>query len=410
MRISRWSTLASMFLALVLSVPAWATRTALPGTLNYVEGNASFGTQALDSKLIGSAELQTGQSLATENGKAEMLLTPGVYLRAGDNSSVRLISPSLIDTRVAVDQGEAMVEVDELHPENDIRVTQDGETTQLVKTGLYDFDADTTRFRVFDRQALVQEGDSKVPVKSGHQVPLNWRLAKQGEKFDKDEYEQSDLYRWSSLRSSYLAEANVDAARIYVGMDGPWGPGWIGAGWYWDPWFCGLHIYSGRRIFLQSVRLGILFAVVGVSPAVLLRWWVLPQLWRGLPANLCLSRALCGQRTGYGIPRRGFGISWRRRGAGHERALVRRRFRRLPWRRLWRTPVRQRQPEFLGGAKASPFICVRSVTAANGITFRFRPTSPEFSRPPGPELANDSPENRDRKEPRLRGRPGARNP
>ena len=142
MRMSRWSTLASVVLAAVLSGPAWATRTALPGTLNYVEGNASMGAQTLDSKSIGSVELQAGQSLTTANGKAEVLLTPGVFLRVGDNSSVRLISPSLIDTRVAVDKGEAMVEVAELHPENDIRVLEDGVSTQLVKTGLYDFDAD----------------------------------------------------------------------------------------------------------------------------------------------------------------------------------------------------------------------------------------------------------------------------
>lgn len=255
MRISRWSTLASMFLALVLSVPAWATRTALPGTLNYVEGNASFGTQALDSKLIGSAELQTGQSLATENGKAEMLLTPGVYLRAGDNSSVRLISPSLIDTRVAVDQGEAMVEVDELHPENDIRVMQDGASTQLVKTGLYDFDADHNQVRVFEGQAVVQEGDSKVTVKSGHQVSLNSGVVSKAKKFDKDEYEQSDLYRWSSLRSSYLAEANVDSARTYV-ANGWYGPGWIGAGWYWDPWFSAYTFIPGGGFFYNPFGWG----------------------------------------------------------------------------------------------------------------------------------------------------------
>ena len=38
------------------------------------------------------------------------------------------------------------------------------------------------------------------------------------------------------MRSSYLAEANVDIAPAYVDA-GWWGPGWIGTGWYWDPWF-----------------------------------------------------------------------------------------------------------------------------------------------------------------------------
>jgi FecR protein len=249
MRLSRLSTLASVVLAAILSAPAWAARTALPGTLNYVEGNASIGTQPLDSKSIGAAELQAGQSLTTENGKAEVLLTPGVYLRVGDHSAVRLISPSLTDTRVAVDQGHAMVEVDELHPENDIRVTENGVNTQLVKTGLYDFDASQNQLRVFDGKAIAQEGDRRVTVKAGHELTFNGDAAK-AVKFDKNEYKDADLYRWSSLRSSYLAEANVGAARTYL-VNGWYGPGWGGAGWYWNPWYASYTFVPGGG-FLYS--------------------------------------------------------------------------------------------------------------------------------------------------------------
>ncbi len=60
--------------------PVWAsdanTKSAVPGTLNYVEGQASIGDQSLNSKSIGNAELEQGQSLVTKKGKAEVLLTP----------------------------------------------------------------------------------------------------------------------------------------------------------------------------------------------------------------------------------------------------------------------------------------------------------------------------------------------
>ncbi len=76
MRLPRMQVLASFFLAAILSAPAWASTTsansALPGTLNYVEGKLSMAGQTLDSKSIGSEELQAGQSLTTENGKAEV--------------------------------------------------------------------------------------------------------------------------------------------------------------------------------------------------------------------------------------------------------------------------------------------------------------------------------------------------
>jgi hypothetical protein len=133
------------FLTAILSVPLWATtsqaRAAVPGTLNYVEGQASIEGQALSSREIGSTELGSGQSLTTEQGRAELLLTPGVFLRLGNNSSAKMISPQLTNTQLALSKGEALVEVDEIHPENDILIKEAGTTTRLQKTGLYDFDA-----------------------------------------------------------------------------------------------------------------------------------------------------------------------------------------------------------------------------------------------------------------------------
>src|SRR5579885_1837855 len=135
---ARWGVVvASGFLAALLSLPAvgadtdTSRRTAVPGTLNYVEGQASIENQTLDSKDVGNASLQNGQVLETGNGKAEILLTPGVYLRLGSNSSVRMDSNGLADTRVSLQQGEAMMEVDELFGENNLRVSQPGADTRV---------------------------------------------------------------------------------------------------------------------------------------------------------------------------------------------------------------------------------------------------------------------------------------
>jgi uncharacterized membrane protein YgcG len=248
----QYTIIAGLLLTALLSAaPAWATQTARPGSLNYVEGQVSVANQPVDAKSIGSVELEPGQSLVTGAGKAELLLTPGVFFRVGDNSSTRMISPNLTDTEVELVHGNALVEVTDLYRENDLRVIEDGKSTQLVKNGLYDFDADHDQFRVFDGQAVIQDGNKQVKVKGGHEVNFNDEPLKT-QKFDKKSLESSDLYRWTSLRSSYLAEANVDAARTYV----VGGPGWFGYGWYWDPWFSAYTFIPGDGIFYSPFGWG----------------------------------------------------------------------------------------------------------------------------------------------------------
>src|SRR5580700_3891238 len=280
--------LLGFFLAAILSAPAWAdvtsAKTAVPGTLNYVEGQVSMGDQALNSKSIGTEELQPGESLVTEKGKAEVLLTPGVFLRIGNNSSVKMISPSITDTEVEVDQGHAMIEVAEIHPENSLRVDEDGTATQLLKTGLYDFNRNQRELRVFDGKAFVESGREHADVKGGREVTLASNDLSKARKFDKKQYEEGDLFRWSSLRSGYLAEANVDAAGMYAG-NGWGGLAWWGADWYWDPWFDAFTFIPGDGIFYSPFGWGF------YSP-----WWV----W-GAP--------FYGYGYGYG---RGFGYGYGR--------------------------------------------------------------------------------------------------
>jgi hypothetical protein len=261
MRQHYMKAIVSFLFAAALSAPAWAVgtnpRTAVPGTLNYLEGQVSLANRSLGSKAIGSAELQAGQSLSTGNGKAEILLTPGVFLRLGSNSEVRMISPDLVDTHVALERGHAILEVGQIYRQNDIRVTQNGATTRILKTGLYDFHSDPGWVRVFDGKAVVNDDGREIKVKGGHELDLSPDSSLKAHKFDKKANEEGDLYRWSSLRSAYVAEANVNAAGIYyVNGWGPWGLGWWGAGWYWDPWFSAFTFIPDDGIFYSPFGWG----------------------------------------------------------------------------------------------------------------------------------------------------------
>lgn len=252
MRLPRLKTLSGFLLAAVLTAPAWAANTALPGTLNYIEGQATVGDQSLNAKSVGSVELLPGQTLTTGNGKAEILLTPGVFLRVGDNSEVKMVSSNLTNTEADLTKGQATVEVAEIHQYNNLRVGQNGASTQMLKDGLYAFDADHDQVRVFKGEAVVQDNDQNVKMKAGHELDLNQTVKLKATKFDEKAYQMSDLYRFSYLRSEYLAEANVDMARqYYVG-----GPRWYGPGWYWDPWFWSYTWIPGGGIFYSPFGWG----------------------------------------------------------------------------------------------------------------------------------------------------------
>ena len=102
---SRSKALGGFFLVTLLFRPAWGSEPPQPGTVNYIEGQAAIGAQALTEKSVGSSKLEAGQSLSTENGRAEILLTPGIFLRVDQHSSLQMISPGLADTIMTLRQG-----------------------------------------------------------------------------------------------------------------------------------------------------------------------------------------------------------------------------------------------------------------------------------------------------------------
>jgi len=219
-----------VLISLGLTVAAYGA-VARPGTINYTEGQVTLDGRAIAAKKLGSAELSPGRVLQTTRGKAEMLLTPGVFLRLGDDSAVRMISPSLTDTRVELLRGRAMLEVDMLERENRLQVIDRGADVRIEKKGIYQFDADRPHIAVYDGKASVRVDDEKVEVGKGKTLPLDPPALKP-QKFDRKETD--DLYAWSKLRSQYLAEANASSAQTVIVNNPGW---WAGTGWYWNPWY-----------------------------------------------------------------------------------------------------------------------------------------------------------------------------
>jgi hypothetical protein len=222
-----------------------------PGAINYTEGQVSINGQAIRGAR--NTALQPGQILQTQDGKAEMLLTPGVFLRLNNHSQARLASSSITDTRVELLQGEAMVEAAQVEPANNLTIADAGYITQIDKRGIYEFNADTPKIMVYDGEATVRNGDRNVNVKKGHELALvatNEKLKTQS--FDANNNVDS-LYSWSRLRSEYMAEANMSSAQTILVSNPSW---FYGTGWYWNPYFSSWAFVPGGGYFYSPFGFG----------------------------------------------------------------------------------------------------------------------------------------------------------
>lgn len=202
---------------------------ARSGMIHYVEGRVFVGDQAIESKFGNFPELKENAQLRTEEGRAEVLLTPGVFLRVGENSSIRMITNRLIDTRLEFLSGTVIVEADDLLKDNAVTIVYKDTAVHLRKRGLYRFDSQPAELRVFDGEAEVESGGKNLVVKEGKLLPFNGEMAL--EKFDNKSGDA--LNRWSRRRAEYLSMANISAAKSVrdSGLD------WQSGGWRFNPYF-----------------------------------------------------------------------------------------------------------------------------------------------------------------------------
>jgi hypothetical protein len=197
---------------------------AQSGTVQYVEGTVYAGNTRVERKFGQFPSLQPGEELRTADGRAEVLLTPGVFLRLAENSSVRMVSNRLADTRVEVLGGTVMVECDELLKDNAVSLILHGDTIHLQRQGLYRVEAASSELEVYKGEALVESASGQKEVKGGKQALL-------GETVAVNHFDQAvakdDLYQWSSQRSSNLAYATVTASQSVLNSGATWNGGWM---------------------------------------------------------------------------------------------------------------------------------------------------------------------------------------
>jgi hypothetical protein len=186
---------------------------AKAGGINAITGGAivtSRGDSGWQQLMI-TDDLNAGDRVRTEgDGRVEILLNPGSYLRLGGNSEVELLDNTLANLEVRLLRGTAIVEAtgaDGL--ELNIGISTPHTRLAIVRQGLYRLNVvpeDATELIV--RKGRVILSDSHTKVKGGNKVIFSAttvsvaKLSKE-EKKDKDAVEV-----WSKVRAETLAKAN----------------------------------------------------------------------------------------------------------------------------------------------------------------------------------------------------------
>ena len=210
---------------------------ARAGMIQHIEGSVEIDGKTLampsrEKMFSQFPEVKKGSVLSTTEGRAEILLTPGVTMRLGENSSFKMIDSDLSDTKVELQTGAAIVEVLEMLKDTRVNLTAGQASISFRKAGTYKIHAsDAPELMVYDGQAEVTIAGQKKTAKKGNVQSLENSLA--ARKFDTEKGDS--LLRWSLRRSGYMAMANVSAASSVRSSGMMRGMGRGMGGWSWNP-------------------------------------------------------------------------------------------------------------------------------------------------------------------------------
>lgn len=186
---------------------------AKAGGVSLVEGKVTVAQRSnRNGLLLKGDNLEVGETITTgADGRAEILLNPGSYVRLAENSSFAFANTSLEDLQLKLNRGSAMFEV---IADNEFRITVKSPKSDfyIVKSGVYRVDIandGTGKIEVWKGQAEIGNSQT-IKVKGGRAATvLGNQVAV--DKFDRDE--KDALETWSKSRAKELAKLNSSLQR-----------------------------------------------------------------------------------------------------------------------------------------------------------------------------------------------------
>ena len=206
-----------------MAAAAPSAGSARPGTLNAIAGEVSINGVPVDA-ISGIPIALKGGVIRTARGMAEILLSPGSVLRLGNASELTLETAGKPEVRARLRRGEALLEV--LDAGGALTIEQNGVTTAVQDSGLYEFDQKRSVIAVYAGEAGLNKNGQRLVLHAGFSVGTHrFRV------FPARPDRANALFAWSRSRSEQLSSESRSSAQDNTGAARSPGPRW-----HWDPW------------------------------------------------------------------------------------------------------------------------------------------------------------------------------
>jgi len=210
----RWIIFWALTPWIASSSSAQSVISAHSGLIHFSEGSVFLDDQRLEQKAGKFDQMNNGSELRTQDGRAEVLLTPGTFLRVGANSAIRMLSNELDDTRVELLSGSAVLDqgADTLASAS-VTVLYNLDQVHIKKTGRYRFDTEPPQVKVERGDVEVTADGKTIEAGEGYVIPFEGKLT--ARKLLNDpalNKSGDDLDHWNAARGNSVAENNQDTA------------------------------------------------------------------------------------------------------------------------------------------------------------------------------------------------------
>jgi hypothetical protein len=201
-----------------LPVSAQSVISAHSGVIHFSEGSVFLDDQRVEHKTGKFDQMNNGSELRTQDGRAEVLLTPGTFLRLGANSAIRMVSNQLDDTRVELLSGAAIVnQGSDTLADTAVTVLYNLDEVHIKKAGRYRFDSEPPQVKVESGEVEVFGDGKSVEASAGYVVPFEGKLTARKllndpQLNDLGSSKADELGNWDQARNNSVAESNTDAA------------------------------------------------------------------------------------------------------------------------------------------------------------------------------------------------------